>query len=88
MFNNIILKSIQKIINVFFALSLIFASAGCCCPALQMNLSEKPESDDFQYTFDNIKVFVDTKVEEMLNDVALDYNDYDFVLQKNDLKTE
>ena len=59
----------------------IFAQQGCCGPALQMSIAEKPSVGDLQQTIDSVNFFIDDKAREMLAGVTIDFGPDGFRLE-------
>lgn len=62
----------------------IFSQQGCCGPALQMSVAEKPSPGDKQVSIDSVSFFIDGQAEPMLEGVTIDYGSNGFKI--NNLK--
>jgi len=58
----------------------IFTQQGCCGPALQMSVVEKPMTGDLQLAIDSVNFFIEEPAVDMLTGVTLDYSSTGFKL--------
>jgi Fe-S cluster assembly iron-binding protein IscA len=58
----------------------IFTQQGCCGPALQMSVVEKPLTGDLQLSIDSVNFFIEEPAVDMLAGVTLDYGTNGFKL--------
>jgi len=58
----------------------IFTQQGCCGPALQMAVVEKPLTGDLQLAIDSVNFFIEEPAVDMLTGVTLDYSSTGFKL--------
>lgn len=58
----------------------IFTQQGCCGPALQMSVVEKPSTGDLQLSIDSVNFFIEEPAVEMLAGVTIDYGPNGFKL--------
>jgi len=58
----------------------IFTQQGCCGPALQMSVVEKPMAGDLQLAIDSVNFFIEEPAVDMLTGVTLDYSSTGFKL--------
>ncbi len=59
----------------------IFTQQGCCGPALQMSVVEKPAVGDLQQKIDSVNFFMDDQARDMLTGVTIDYGTNGFKLE-------
>ena len=59
----------------------IFAQQGCCGPALQMSVVEKPSVGDLQLSIDSVNFFLEDQAKDMLTGVTIDYSPNGFRLE-------
>ena len=59
----------------------IFTQQGCCGPALQMSVAEKPSAGDKQITIEEINFYIAPAASDMLDGVTLDYGPNGFRLE-------
>lgn len=70
------LEEFKKILNseeIPTAGIRIFTQQGCCGPALQISVAERPSVDDKQISIDSVNFFVENQADEMLAGVTIDY---------------
>ena len=58
----------------------IFTQQGCCGPALQMSVVDKPSTGDLQLSIDSVNFFIEEPAMDMLAGVTLDYGTNGFKL--------
>ena len=58
----------------------IFTQQGCCGPALQMSVVEKPMTGDLQLAIDSVNFFIEEPAVDMLTGVTLDHSSTGFKL--------
>jgi Fe-S cluster assembly iron-binding protein IscA len=58
----------------------IFTQQGCCGPALQMSVVEKPSTGDLQLSIESVKFFIEEPAVDMLAGVTIDYDSKGFRL--------
>jgi len=58
----------------------IFTQQGCCGPALQMSVVEKPLAGDLQLAIDSVNFFIEEPAVDMLTGVTLDFSSTGFKL--------
>ncbi len=56
----------------------IFNAGGGCCgtPALALDVVEKPNEDDILINKEDVKIYLDITIADLLSDSILDYNDH------------
>ena len=59
----------------------IFTQQGCCGPALQMSVVEKPLVGALQQKIDSVNFFIDDQARDMLAGVTVDYGTNGFKLE-------
>jgi Fe-S cluster assembly iron-binding protein IscA len=59
----------------------IFTQQGCCGPALQMSVVEKPAVGDLQQKIDSVNFFIEDQARDMLAGVTIDYGTNGFKLE-------
>ena len=58
----------------------IFTQQGCCGPAVQMSIVEKPSNGDLQFSIDSVNFFMAESERDMLAEVTIDYGPNGFKL--------
>ena len=58
----------------------IFTQQGCCGPALQMSVVEKPSTGDLQLAIESVNFFIEEPAVDILAGVILDYGSNGFKL--------
>ncbi len=56
----------------------LFAESGCCGPAIQMNIVNHLSVGDKIVTINGVDFFVESKAEQMLTGVTIDFRDKNF----------
>ena len=58
----------------------LFASSGCCGPAIQMDVVDHLSYGDTLVNINDVNFFIQQKVESMLSDIIIDFRDDSFKL--------
>jgi len=58
----------------------VFAGSGCCGPAVEMRIEDKISPGDAVITLDGVDFFIESKVEQMLSEITIDFRDNGFRL--------
>ena len=77
------LEELKKVLNseeVPAAGIRIFTQQGCCGPALQMSVAEKPSTGELQFSIDSVNFYIEESAVDMLSGVTLDYSSNGFKL--------
>jgi Fe-S cluster assembly iron-binding protein IscA len=77
------LEELKKVLNseeVPAAGIRIFTQQGCCGPAVQMSVVEKPSSGDLQLSIDSVNFFIEESARDTMTEVTIDYGSNGFIL--------
>ena len=58
----------------------MFAGSGCCGPAVEMSIEEQGSSGDTVLTIDGVDFFIESKAEQMMSNVTIDFRENGFRL--------
>lgn len=56
----------------------LFAGSGCCDPAIQMNVVNRPSAGDKMVNIDGVEFFIESQADQMLNEITIDFRDNSF----------
>ena len=58
----------------------IFTQQGCCGPAVQMSVVEKPSTGDLQLSIDSVNFFIEESARDTMAEVTIDYGSKGFII--------
>jgi Fe-S cluster assembly iron-binding protein IscA len=77
------LEEFKKVLNsekVPTAGIRVFTQQGCCGPAIQMSIVEKPSIGDLQFSIDSVNFFIEESTRDTMAEVTIDYGSNGFRL--------